>query len=104
MLDRGGVPFSTGSMSHIHFVGGEKGGVGKSVVARLLAQRFIDRSVAFAAIDGDRSSGALHGAHRVETGPNKCEATVCLPIVRSGLGPGKHWPAVGPTRPLRLGR
>jgi len=46
-------------MSHIHFVGGEKGGVGKSVVARLLAQRFVDRSVPFAAVDGDQSSGAL---------------------------------------------
>lgn len=46
-------------MSHIHFVGGEKGGVGKSVVARLLAQRFVDRSIPFAAIDGDQSSGVL---------------------------------------------
>ena len=46
-------------MSHIHFVGGEKGGVGKSVVARVLAQRFIDRSIPFAALDADRSSGAL---------------------------------------------
>ena len=31
-------------MSRIHFVGGEKGGVGKSVVARLLAQYYIDES------------------------------------------------------------
>jgi hypothetical protein len=46
-------------VSHIHFIGGEKGGVGKSVVARLLAQRFIDRSLPFAALDADRSSGAL---------------------------------------------
>lgn len=46
-------------MSHIHFIGGEKGGVGKSVVARLLAQRFIDRSLPFAALDADRSAGAL---------------------------------------------
>lgn len=46
-------------MSHIHFIGGEKGGVGKSVVARLLAQRFVDRSLPFAALDADRSSGAL---------------------------------------------
>ena len=30
-------------MSAIHFVGGEKGGVGKSVVARLLSQYFIDK-------------------------------------------------------------
>ena len=46
-------------MSHIHFVGGEKGGVGKSVVSRLLAQWFIDRSIPFAAVDGDLSHGAL---------------------------------------------
>ncbi len=46
-------------MSHIHFIGGEKGGVGKSVVARVLAQWFVDRSVPFAGIDGDRSHGVL---------------------------------------------
>ncbi len=46
-------------MSHIHFIGGEKGGVGKSVVARVLAQWFIDRSLPFAGIDGDRSHGVL---------------------------------------------
>jgi len=33
--------------------------VGKSVVARVLAQWFIDRGVPFAGIDGDRSHGAL---------------------------------------------
>jgi hypothetical protein len=46
-------------VSHIHFIGGEKGGVGKSVLARLLAQRFIDRSIPFAAVDADVSHGAL---------------------------------------------
>jgi hypothetical protein len=46
-------------MSTIHFVGGEKGGVGKSVVARLLAQYCIDRQVPFAALDADGSHGAL---------------------------------------------
>jgi len=46
-------------VSHIHFIGGEKGGVGKSVVARLLAQWFVDRSLPFAGIDGDLSHGAL---------------------------------------------
>jgi hypothetical protein len=50
---------STGFVSHIHFIGGEKGGVGKSVVARLLAQWFIDRSLPFAGVDGDLSHGAL---------------------------------------------
>lgn len=46
-------------MSIIHFVGGEKGGVGKSVVARLLAQFFIDRQVPFVALDADGSHGSL---------------------------------------------
>ena len=46
-------------MSQIHFIGGEKGGVGKSVVARLLAQYWIDRSLPFAGVDGDISHGAL---------------------------------------------
>lgn len=46
-------------MSQIHFVGGEKGGVGKSVVARLLAQYWIDRSLPFAGVDGDTSHGTL---------------------------------------------
>ena len=46
-------------MSKIHFVGGEKGGVGKSVVARLLTQYCLDRALPFAAIDADRSHGAL---------------------------------------------
>ena len=46
-------------MSQIHFIGGEKGGVGKSVVARLLAQYFIDRGFPFAGVDGDASHGAL---------------------------------------------
>ncbi len=46
-------------MSTVHFVGGEKGGVGKSVVARLLTQRFIDRGLPFAAFDADLSHGAL---------------------------------------------
>lgn len=46
-------------MSHIHFVGGEKGGVGKSVVARVLAQYFIDHSIPFIGFDTDRSHGSL---------------------------------------------
>jgi hypothetical protein len=48
-----------GAMSNIHFVGGEKGGVGKSVVARVLAQRFIDHNVPFAGVDADQTHGVL---------------------------------------------
>jgi hypothetical protein len=46
-------------MTPIHLIGGEKGGVGKSVVARLLAQYFIDNSRSFIGFDSDRSHGAL---------------------------------------------
>jgi hypothetical protein len=47
------------SITQIHLIGGEKGGVGKSMVARLLAQYFIDRSIPFSGFDADRSHGAL---------------------------------------------
>lgn len=46
-------------MSNIHLIGGEKGGVGKSMVARLLAQYMIDRAIPFLGFDSDRSHGAL---------------------------------------------
>jgi hypothetical protein len=45
--------------SKVHLVGGEKGGVGKSLVARLLAQHFIDREMPFVGFDTDRSHGSL---------------------------------------------
>ncbi|MCX7087875.1 MAG: mobilization protein [Methylococcales bacterium] len=46
-------------MSTIHLIGGEKGGVGKSVVARILAQFMIDKHIPFIGFDTDRSHGAL---------------------------------------------
>ena len=46
-------------MATIHFIGGEKGGVGKSLVSRLLAQYLIDRKLPFLGFDSDRSHGAL---------------------------------------------
>ena len=46
-------------MTRLHFIGGEKGGVGKSVVARLLAQYFIDRTIPFLGFDTDKSHGSL---------------------------------------------
>jgi len=47
------------SMANVHLIGGEKGGVGKSLVSRLLAQYFIDRELAFKGYDSDKSHGAL---------------------------------------------
>ena len=46
-------------MAQIHFIGGEKGGVGKSLVARVLAQYLIDHDQPFIGFDTDRSHGAL---------------------------------------------
>jgi len=46
-------------VGRVHLVGGEKGGVGKSVVARLLAQYWIDRAIDWLGFDTDRSHGAL---------------------------------------------
>ena len=46
-------------MAHIHFIGGEKGGVGKSLVSRILAQYLIDHKRSFLGFDTDRSHGAL---------------------------------------------
>jgi len=42
-------------MKKIHFIGGEKGGVGKSVLARVLAQYFIDQRIPFKGHDADQS-------------------------------------------------
>jgi hypothetical protein len=42
-------------MSKIHFIGGEKGGVGKSMTSRLLAQYLIDHNKLFIGLDSDQS-------------------------------------------------
>jgi hypothetical protein len=46
-------------MTNIHLIGGEKGGVGKSVVARVLAQYMIDKNIPFVGFDTDRSHSSL---------------------------------------------
>ncbi len=46
-------------MSNIHFIGGEKGGVGKSMTSRLLAQYLIDKGTAFIGLDSDQSHGTF---------------------------------------------
>jgi hypothetical protein len=45
--------------AHVHLIGGEKGGVGKSLMSRLLAQYFIDHDMPFVGFDTDRSHGSL---------------------------------------------
>jgi hypothetical protein len=47
------------AMSNIHLIGGEKGGIGKSVVARVLAQYMIDKNIPFVGFDTDKSHSSL---------------------------------------------
>ncbi len=46
-------------MSNIHLIGGEKGGIGKSVMARVLAQYMIDKNIPFVGFDTDKSHSSL---------------------------------------------
>ncbi|REG84264.1 mobilization protein [Marinomonas pollencensis] len=46
-------------MAKVHFVGGEKGGVGKSMTARVLAQYYIDHERPFIGFDCDSSHGTF---------------------------------------------
>lgn len=46
-------------MTQVHLIGGEKGGVGKSVMARVFAQYCIDHSIPFRGFDSDRSHGSF---------------------------------------------
>lgn len=46
-------------MGRIHFIGGEKGGVGKSLTSRLVAQYMIDSQMPFYAFDSDQSHGTF---------------------------------------------
>lgn len=56
-------------MATIHFIGGEKGGVGKSLMARLMAQYMIDHRLPFLGFDSDRSHGALMRFYATYTSP-----------------------------------
>lgn len=56
-------------VSTIHFIGGEKGGVGKSVVARLVAQYCIDQALPFVGLDADESNATLLRYYRDFTRP-----------------------------------
>lgn len=46
-------------MGKVHFIGGEKGGVGKSMTARVLAQYYIDHEWPFLGFDCDASHGTF---------------------------------------------
>jgi hypothetical protein len=68
----------TDTVSKIHLIGGEKGGVGKSMVARVLAQYFIDQGRAFVGFDTDRSHGSLMRFYAEFSSPTLVESYEAL--------------------------
>ncbi|HHD78006.1 MAG TPA: mobilization protein MobD [Campylobacteraceae bacterium] len=56
-------------MKTIHLIGGEKGGVGKSLFARLLSQYYIDRQEPYIGLDADRSHPTLQRYYQDTTQP-----------------------------------
>ncbi|MBC8209701.1 MAG: mobilization protein [Gammaproteobacteria bacterium] len=55
-------------MGRVHFIGGEKGGVGKSLTSRLLAQYLIDHASPFAGFDLDQSHATFSRFYDEYTG------------------------------------
>lgn len=79
-------------MAAIHLIGGEKGGVGKSVVARLLAQYMIDHKIPFTGFDTDRSHGALMRYYAGYASPTVIDSYESLDAIieAAASDPAKH--------------
>nr|MCU0924210.1 mobilization protein [Burkholderiaceae bacterium] len=78
--------------AHVHLIGGEKGGVGKSLVSRLLAQYFIDHDISFLGFDTDRSHGSLMRFYAGYASPVLVDRYEALDtIIESGIDqPGRR--------------
>jgi hypothetical protein len=73
-------------MSTLHFIGGEKGGVGKSLVSRVLAQYMIDHERPFLGFDTDKSHGSLLRFYSDFTSPTVIDQYESLDrIIESGV-------------------
>jgi len=77
-------------MSSINFIGGEKGGVGKSVTARVLAQYFIDRSRPFVGFDTDRSHSSFTRFYEGFASPVVVDSFEGLDTVVNGFESNPH--------------
>jgi hypothetical protein len=81
-------------MTSINFIGGEKGGVGKSVTARLLAQYFIDRNRPFAGFDTDRSHHSFARFYEGFASPVVVDTFEGLDAVADGFELNPHRSAI----------
>ncbi|MET0210755.1 MAG: mobilization protein [Burkholderiaceae bacterium] len=77
-------------MSSINFIGGEKGGVGKSVTARVLAQYFIDRSRPFTGYDTDRSHSSFTRFYEGFASPVVVDSFEGLDTIVNGFEANPH--------------
>lgn len=77
-------------MSSINFIGGEKGGVGKSVTARVLAQYFIDRNRPFTGYDTDRSHSSFTRFYEGFASPVVVDSFEGLDTIVNGFESNPH--------------
>lgn len=83
-------------MSSLNFIGGEKGGVGKSVVARVLAQYFIDSQQPFTGFDTDRSHTTFTRFYQSYASPVIVDSFESLDAIAQALdeAQGAHLPHI----------
>jgi hypothetical protein len=72
-------------MASLNFIGGEKGGVGKSVTARVLAQYFIDKGRTFTGFDTDRSHTSFTRFYAGYAAPVIVDTYEGLDLIASGF-------------------
>ncbi len=79
-------------MGSLHLIGGEKGGVGKSVVARLVAQYLIDHNLPFTGYDSDRSHATFARFYRDFASPVALDNYTSADQIAEGLiaDPTRH--------------
>jgi len=75
-------------VGRIHFVGGEKGGVGRSLFAKLLAQLWIDQAIRWTGFDTDRSHGTLRRSYSDFVRPIEVERAADLDLTVEALEEG----------------
>lgn len=73
-------------MGSLNFIGGEKGGVGKSVMSRVLAQYFIDREMPFTCFDTDRSHPSLTRFYADFAAPTVVDSYASLDAIAETFG------------------
>lgn len=82
-------------MPSLNFIGGEKGGVGKSVVSRVLAQYLIDHQAPFVGFDTDRSHATFSRYYGDYASPVVVDTYEGLDQIATVLDPSGTTPSVG---------